>query len=212
MAQIKMPTNDTTKRPSSKKEERKREKPVISHDKIIRGKKPLSQKIAGKFIAEDVDDVKDYVLNDLIIPGVIDAFLDALAMLLGREGGYSKSSKRNRNGYRDYAGYSYKGKSSSSRRDRDRPSRRRSRNEDDDIPDYNEIVIPDRKDAEEIVDRLHEHIDECGDVSIAEFFDMLDLTAPYTDNKWGWTRKSQIDIRKIRGGFLIDVDEVKYLG
>lgn len=207
MAQIKIPSNDTTRNPA------KNEKPIVSKDKIIRKKKPLSQKIAGKIIAEDVNDVKDYVLNDLIIPGIIDTFLEAISMLLGRGSEYSDHRRRDykRNGYYDYAGSSsYKRSSSKRDRDRNRRSGRR-RDNDDDLPEYDNIIINNRRDAEEIVDRLYERIDKNGDVSIAEFFEMLDLQAPYTDNKWGWTRKSQIDIRKVKGGFLIDVDEAKYL-
>lgn len=209
MAKIEMPAKDTTR--TRQEKERPKVKPVVSNDKIIRKKKPLSQKIAGKFIAEDVEDVKDYFINDLLIPGIIDTFIDTLLMLLGRGDDYSSSRDRRKKGYHNYNSYSsYKGKSSSSRRNR--RSERRRRDEDEDLPEYDNIVIPNRQDAEEIVDRLHSYIDENGDVSIAEFFEMLDLTAPYTDNKWGWTRRSQIDIRKVKGGFLIDVDEAKYLG
>lgn len=210
MAKIEIPV-DTTRKKSSDSSERKKAKPIVTNDKIIRRKKPLSQKIVGKFIAEDIDDVKDYVVNDLIIPGLIDTFLDTISMLLGREGDYSSRGRKNhRNGYYDYAGRSsYKGRTRRSRDDGRRRDRRRHSEED--IPEYDNIVVKNRNDAEDIVDEMYRRIDENGDVSIAEFFDLLDLTAPYTDNKWGWTRKSQIDIRKVSGGFLIDVEEARYL-
>ncbi len=71
-------------------------------EKVISGsakskKKGGIQKLTGMFVPEDVDDVKSYIFEDIVVPYVKDMFLDAVKAFLGVNGssrGKSSTSSR----------------------------------------------------------------------------------------------------------------------
>lgn len=197
--------------------ERTKAKPVIKKDGIVSTKKPVSKKIVETFIEDDVKDVKNYFLKDVLIPGLKNGCLELLETMFFGETGRRRGS-RYRDRYEPRSGYSSyyrRGDSKDDRRDRDRD--RRGRRENDryearnDRLDYRNIILRNRADANEIVEKMCERIDEFDACSVADFFDMLDLTSTYQDNNWGWTDDRDIRVRRVSSGFLIDVPEAKYL-
>lgn len=194
---------------ASEAKEKKKEKlgPVVSKDKVVSTKKPLSKKFADTFIKQDVDDVKNYLLMDVVIPGIKNLLLDGLSMIFfgevqRRRGGNFYERDRNRTSYSSY----YRG-SSVSRSSRDRGRRY----EEDDKINYRNIVLRERRDAEDVIEQLRRRIQDQGSASVADLFDLIDVAGKYTDNNWGWTSDRQIGIRRVSDGYLIDVDEAEYL-
>lgn len=189
----------------------KREKvtPVVSKSSVVSTKKSLSQKFADTFIKEDVDDVKSWLLMDVVIPGVKNTILDMLGMMFfGGDGGYNR--RRGRNGYdRERVSYnsyyksSYDGRTNRPNRDRERPM--------DTKVDYRNIILQRRDDAEKVVQEMWRRIDDYGQVSIAEMLDLMEISGKYTDNNWGWTNKNDIGLRRMSDGYLIDVAEAVLL-
>ena len=53
--------------------------------------------------------------------------------------------------------------------------------------DFDDIILETRADAEEVLIQMDEIISKYGMVSVADLYDMLDLDAPYTSTKYGWT-------------------------
>lgn len=209
MAEVKLPNVE----PNSKTYRKAREKlqPVIRKDDVISTKKPISRKLADKFLETDIQEAKEYFFRDILVPGIKDAALDIISMLLTGEG---YSSNRRRGGYSNYSNYgrsSYRGSSSRDRARRGRDYDRESCYERDDKVSYRDIVVRDRSDAEEIVDKLHDRIQDRGDATVAELLELVDIPSAYTDNNYGWTRCSEINLRRVNGGWLIDVDEARYL-
>lgn len=208
MAEVKLPKIE----PNSKTYKEKREKmqPVIRKDEIISTRKPITKRLADKFLETDIQEAKEYFLRDILIPGIKDTVLDVISMLLTGEG---YSSNRRRGGYSNYSSYgrsNYRSYSSSHRRSRDREARYEDTHREEKVS-YRDIVVRERGDAEEIVDKLHDRIQDRGDATVAELLELVDIPSAYTDNNYGWTRCSQIDIRRVNGGWLIDVDDAKYL-
>lgn len=190
-------------------ERNKREKldPVIKKEAVVSTKKPFGQRLKDTFIGEDVQDIKQYILMDVIIPGVKRTILSTLRMMFFGEPEddhyYEKDSTRRTNYRAMYKGSSYNSRSTS-RRERDRQY-------DDEKVDYRNIVLRSRKDAENIIDEMRERIRRYGSVSVADLFDLINVTGKYTDNNWGWTNERDIGIRQTNSGFLLDVREAEYL-
>lgn len=77
------------------KEQQKALPPEKKVEKIVSGpvkskKKNSIQKITSIFVPEDVEDVKSYIFEDIVVPAVKDIILDAVRALLGVSG---KSNK-----------------------------------------------------------------------------------------------------------------------
>ena len=158
--------------------------------KVVSGKAQVRKKndIVSAFIAEDASNVKSYILADVIVPAfkklIADVIRDGVEMLLYGSTSGSKSSR----GRVDYSRIS---------RDRDD---RRDRDYRSDRFDYNNISFETRSEAEEARMQMEEVIERYGFVTVADLYDMADLTAPYTANKYGWTSVRNAEVLRARDG------------
>lgn len=164
-------------------------------EKVIAGsakhkKKSGIQKITDVFISEDVNDVKSYIFEDIIVPAVKDILLDALKALLGVNGRSGKTTSAGKVSYRNYY------EKPNDRRDY-APARTRTGY------DYDDIVLDNRGEAEEVLARMDELIATYGLVSVADLYDLVGITGNYTDNKYGWTDIRSATIIRVRDGCLI---------
>ena len=172
--------------------------------KLVKKKDSWIEKAAKWFISEDVDDIKSYLIFDLIIPGIKDVTFDLVEMILFGE----KSNRKRRGSSKvSYSGY-YDRKE---RRSRSK-SRSRDREDKDTSTDYKDIIVEDRGDAEDIVDRMQDLIDRNGKASIADLLDLVNLPSNFADVDWGWTNPRSISYRRVRDGYKIDVDRIKDIG
>ena len=193
--------------------EKEKVRRVVNKSDIVSTHKSLGEKFVDTFCNETVEDVKSWLVTDVVVPGIKNTILDMLGMMFFGGGDYSRG-RRDR-GY-DRERVSYNSYYSSSR-DRGRHDRRDRRDDRDDGPkrdgkvDYRNIIFRDGRAAKDLVDEMHRRIDDYNQVSIAEMFDMMEITGKYTDNNWGWTRKSDIGIRRVSSGYLIDVAEAEAL-
>lgn len=210
MAEIKIddikPNNNRYRQESSKEREREKIAPVVKKDKIVSTKKPLGRRLWDIFVGKDPKDIKDYLIKDVLIPGLKDTAIDTLSMVLKGE----RISIGPRNSY-ERTSYSSIYRSKNSRKDREYDRKKRSEYESDEKVDYRNIVLDTEKDAKAIVDHMLDRIESTGTVSVAEFFDMLGLPSRFTDNDWGWDNVRDIGIKQVSNGWLIDVAEVIYL-
>lgn len=199
------PANSRKSKEEEKQTERKIEKVVSNPAKIK--KKSGMNKFARVFLPEDVSDVKSYVIMDILIPAAKKAIMGSVDVLLnGRNASYSNDRGRistaSKVSYRKYY---------DDRRD-DRPSYSDSRSRA--RFDYDDIGFETRREAEEVRDRMMESIERYNYVSVADMYDMADLTAPFTSNKYGWTKVTDIaraDIVKVDGDYVIKLPRVEPL-
>ena len=186
------------------KPEREHIKPVVSKSAVVSTKKSLSEKFAETFVAEDAANVKTWLVTDVIIPGIKNTILDMLSMMFfGGGSSYTRRSGSYYN-YANKSNVSY-GHYASSYGNRTQPSNQTAPV--DEKVDYRHIVLRDIRDANTIVDILHDRIERYGQVSVADLLDAANLTGKYTDNNWGWTDPRDINVRRVPGGYLIDVAE-----
>ncbi len=192
----------------AEKREREKLRPIINSKNIVSTKKGLFQKFFDSFLNRDINDMKDWLLKDVIIPGIQETLLDAMQMLFFGEVSRDRDRKCGSRSSRksDYRSC-YRGRSSyDSKRERDEDYYDR-----EDKIDYRNIVLKNRRDAEILIDDMRDRIKNLGSVSVADLLDLVDLPGKYTDNNWGWDRENDIGIRRVSGGYLVDVVEPRYL-
>lgn len=89
------------------RERAKAELPEKKVEKIVSGsvktkKKSGINKLAGIFVPEDVDNVKSYIFEDIVVPAVKDIILDAVKAVLGVKSPSGKRSSASKVSYRKY--------------------------------------------------------------------------------------------------------------
>ena len=189
---------------SDKSKERKEITPVT---KARVKRESTAKKVVGEIIREDAKSVGETVLWDVIIPTVKNLISDTVtrgieSMLYG---GDTRPS-RSRSGYSDYSGYSRP----KDRRDRSserRPSRYARHAE----PERNEIIFDTRSDANDVIDRMSDLIDQYGQVSLADLNALIGASSNFIDDNWGWTDMGSFNVRQVRDGFMLTHDEPQSL-
>lgn len=178
---------------ASSKEEKRAEK--IVHGKVTKRENKV-RKLTDIFIAEDVTNVKDYILMDVIVPSVKKALYDltvgAIDMILyGGRGNGSSRPKADKVSYLDY-------NSVSRRRSTDRKRTNSGYS-------YDDIVLDTRGEAEAVLSRMDEIMEEYDIVRVADLYDLVGVTGDYTDNNYGWTNIRNAKIVRVYDGYKIDM-------
>lgn len=117
-------------------------------------------------------------------------------MLLFGEGRRSESVRRDRD--RSIVSYN---RMSGHDRDRDRRPIERERNRS--RFNFDDIVLERRSDGEQVLESLVDQIDEFGVATVADFYDLVDMTGEYTDQDWGWDNLSRAVVERVRDGYVV---------
>ena len=181
---------------ASKEKEKNREEKKV--EKIISGnakakKKSEFSKFADVFVSEDAGNVKSYILMDVVVPAVKKAISDIVTngidmLLYGETGVHKRNGASSKVSYRSY--YDRSNRSSSSSRTRSGYS-------------YDDIILDNRGEAEEVLSRMDEIVATYGTVSVADLYDLVGITGAYTDNKYGWTDIRSASVVRVRDGYMI---------
>lgn len=210
MAEIKVedikPNSKTYKAAQNEKKERPKVEPVVKKSAVVPQKDSFGKKFIKSFLADEVNDVKDYIIFDCIIPGIKGALLDMVSMAFYKE---SYSGSRRRDDKRDYSSYYGRSYYSGGSRREERRDRRDDKREEK--VDYRNIVLYEKEDAERVVADMRARIRETGGASIAELLALVGAPSDYTDTNYGWLDERDIGIKRISKGFLIDVSDARYL-
>ena len=178
--------NDTQKK--------KIEKVVTSE--TSKKKKSLGEKIKETLFGGDAKNVGEYILYDVMIPALKETIVDMIRsgteMFFLGERRNSRSPYRRVDGNRDYNRISR-------RDDEPRPISRSARAN----HDFSEVKFTTRRDAQAVLDKLNEVLDEYDVVSVEEFYIFANVETTYMDKKWGWTNVDGTNIYPIRDGKYI---------
>lgn len=165
----------------------------------VKTKENKGRKITDIFVPGDVSTVKSHVFMDVFVPAVKDLVykivVDSADMILfdGRSGGSRAKSGGSKPSYRSY----YENKSD--RRDARPATRSRI--------DYDDIIYPNRRDAEAVLSEMLDTVERYQLVTVMDMYDMAGLgaEAPYTADKFGWTNLRNAEVRHVREGYIIDL-------
>jgi hypothetical protein len=182
------------------KEDQKGSVPEKKVEKVIAGtakskKKSEIQKFTDVFISEDVNNVKSYILLDVLVPAIKKAISDIVTngidmILYGGTGRTKSNSNASKVSYRSYYDRG------NDRRDYSAARTRIGYN-------YDDIILDNRGEAEDVLLRMDELISTYGLVSVADLCDLVGITGNYTDNKYGWTDIRSASVIRVRDGYML---------
>lgn len=173
----------------SKKQQDISEKKV---EKVVNGKvqvkkKSEIRKFTDIFFADDVESVKRYIVNDVLIPTAKKAISDIVnAFLYGGSNNPKKDSTASKVAYGNFYDNS-----------------RTVGNKYGSGYNFYDIKLDNRGEAEEVLYRMDELIETYGLASVADFYELVGITGRYTDNKYGWTDIQSASIVPVRDGYMI---------
>ena len=169
-------------------------------EKVIQGKvktkKNEMRKLTDIFISEDIANVKNYILFDVLVPTfkktIYDIVVNSLDIsLFGGRGNGSNRPKADTVSFRDYNSMSRKD-------DRSYGGTRTTSGY-----SYDDIILETRGEAEAVLSRMDEIMEEYEIVRVADLYDLVGLTGEYTDNKYGWTNIRNARVERVRDGYKI---------
>lgn len=180
------------------KEDQQRNIPEKKIQKIVSGnvktkKKNMIWKLANFLIPEDVENVKAYIVEDIVVPAVKDIILDAVRAFLGVNGKRTNTSTES---WRKY----YNGSQHSSNASKVQSGYY-----------YDDIVLDSRGEAELVLEQLDELIEHYGIASVSDLNEMLGISGNFTDNKYGWTNIRSAQVVRIRDGYLLKMPRAQPL-
>lgn len=176
-------------------EGKKIEKVVTAPVKVK--KKSGVSKLVETFISDDAESIKSYAISSVLIPAakkaISDIVTNGIDILLYGESGRRRKESGNTS-YVSYRSYYDRDSRDDNRRRDDGPKTRF---------DYDNIVFGTRSEAVAVLDSMCDVIDKYGFVTVADLYDMVELTHPFTAAKYGWTNLSTAKTVGVSDGYIL---------
>ncbi len=186
------------------------EKVVVGE--VIQRPKSIGWKFKNIFFGGDAKQAAKFVSADVLLPALRNLVVDMITK--GAERlvyGESQFRRRPSQGTNYGARYQYPSSPRSYPADvRDRafsPSSnvRPSSGVIQNRHDINDVILGTKEEAELVIERLSDILDQYDVVSLGDLYELLGLPTSPIDNKWGWTHLPNIEIRQIRQGYLLEL-------
>lgn len=163
----------------------------------VKTKRNDVRKLADIFISEDISNVKSYIFMDVLVPAIKKAIYDIVTngidmFLYGGSGKGRNNQPGAKVSYRNY--YEQKNNGGYRASDNARQSN---------AFDYDDIVFNNRGEAEAALQQMKDIIARYGIVTVNDLYEMTPLSAPYTSQKYGWMDVSNVDIVRVRDGYIL---------
>jgi hypothetical protein len=192
--------------------------PVVTGP-VIQKEKSVGRKFKDVFFGGDFRSSAVHVAADVFLPALrqlaYDIVVEGVKGVIFGESAYRRQAPTN---YRSYTQYNtpsalprpdprYRSSiitQTTARLPDQRPYRTYA-----DKPDVNQIILYSRPEAENVLERMTDVIDNYDVASVADLYDTLNLESSPIDNKWGWRYLHNTEIRQVREGFLLDLPPVE---
>lgn len=204
------PSNSRRSKMTPSSEPKKVER-VITGEVVLR-KRPWTKRALDAFFGGNPHGVGGFVVAEVLLPAFREVFVEALNSAVermvygessrsspGRRGPYSSSSQRS--GYVQYNRFATSQQSNRFARDEPRDLGRRPRG----THDTDEILFQTRAEAQEVLTRMYDLLNEYEQVTVSDLYSMVDITGNYTDETLGWLDLRGTEIMKVRGGYILDL-------
>lgn len=180
-----------------KNQESKKQEKVVSGAVKVKEKSALG-KLRDIFIEEDPSSIRNMVFMDVIVPAIkkviSDIVVNGTAMLL--YGTTAKSSGSNTASRVSYSSY-YNGGS------QPRPVQSGTNRF-----NFEGFVMESRADAEAVLTRMFETLEQYGAVTVNDFYDFMGVEGAPTDVKYGWRDLRAADVARVRDGYILKLPKV----
>lgn len=194
----------------------KKERPTL--EKVVTGEvvsRPpsLGKKFKSVFISSDFRGARDYIFVDVILPALKNMIVDSSSKWVERVIYGETGRRRPSEPGRPRVTYNAPQRYNPNRYDPNRgvaipdqaPHIRQARR------DPGEIILSTRAEAETVLERLTDLIDNFDAASLQDLNELVGLPSSYIDNKWGWTNLASSDIQQVREGYLLLLPRVEAL-
>lgn len=196
------PGNSETKDSESSKE---RIRPIVK-GRVI--KKGWGTKFKEAVISTDNPSIMDYLFYDILVPAAKETISNIISggieLLLFGEKRHRPENVR-RDGSKSYVSYGsyYNGN--------DEPSKRQEFRHAKDRHSFDDVIFNSRGEAEDVLSKMSELIEEYGIVSVADFYDLCNISSSFTDNRYGWNSFKEAFTERTRDGYIIRLPRTKPL-
>jgi hypothetical protein len=202
------PNNEASKRPKAENKNIER----ITSGEVVRRRKPLRKRFSETFIAGDAKTAVQYALYEIVFTAFRDMAVDSVNGITEKL--FYGDTRRHRGitppQTGPYGNVAYNrvsdpraGRLPSAQRALSRMARARH--------DFDEIVLDDRSEAEDVIDRLFDLVSRYDEATVADLYELLGLGSTHPDHKWGWTNLQGAGVTRVRGGYLLDLPDPRPL-
>lgn len=186
----------------------------VTSANAVRRKKGLGKQFKHTFFGGDANTAVQYMIFNVLIPAAKEAMVEAASS------GFEKliyGESRPKRGPSPMSGalghVSYNRMGPARPRETNppfpQPMSRRARAR----HDFDEIIIPSRQEAEEVLERLYDLVSSYDQATVADLYELTGLPSSHTDHKWGWENLRGATVARVRGGgYLLDLPEPETLG
>ena len=194
ISKMNLPSNSNTGRRMKK----------VVQGKAITRKPSLARKFGETFIAEDISDVKSYLFFDVLVPAIKDTIVNFVTNGINAVI-YGDTRPRNSKFTAPYGNRPYTSYSSYSRPSRPAEGSFSRYGRETRYSQEKEPIVESRYDADMVLEELNNCICEYDQATVGDLYDLLGFDSDHTDYKWGWSDLSSATVRKVPGGWLIDL-------
>lgn len=165
--------------------------------RVTKGKVVVRKKQQSAF-EESLESAGKYIFNDVLIPTLKDMLSEAITGATDQilYGGERPSRRREA---KSSSHISYNKISSNKTRVHPKAARRSG------SFDFTNYIVETRREADDVVDSMYALLDQYGTVTVSDFKGLIDVTALYTDDNFGWTTLKGARAIRVREGFTFDL-------
>lgn len=189
---------------SHKSKEAKKKETIAKSKRVVSGKAKVRKKndlikFANIFIQEDIENIKNYIIQDVLIPNIkrtISESRDILLRTISESTDiflYGESSGIEKNGAINYRKCYEKNK----RKSNVNIAKAKNRYE------FNNIIFDTRSDAEEVLSEMRLAIKAYDFVSVFDMYDFSGLQTDHIDMKYGWADLQDAMVTYTMEGYII---------
>lgn len=192
------------KAPRAEDQPQKKVERVVTGE-VVRRKTPLGKRLANRLLPGNPENIWEYMVGDVIIPAMRDTVFEAFMGGFERMMFPDSDPPRRRlrpgpgPGY-GYTAYHNQYTTVNKREERRAMSPRGRANH-----SFDEIILPHRAEAEEILYRLFDYIQQFDEASVADLYEMCGISSNFTDQKWGWTELPGAYVSRTTRGYLLNL-------
>lgn len=180
----------------------------VTSAEAVRRKPSLGKKFSQTFIGGDARTAWDYMIWEVAVPEIRYMVVETLQG--GIEKLFTGSVTRGKRPSNPLGHFNYQARYGRGPVD-DRPplpTRRQLSSQSRNRLEFDEIILQNRQDVEEVRDRMYDILTQYEVVTVADLYGLVGIKPDHTDTTWGWTDLKGIEVGRVRGlGYLLDLPE-----
>lgn len=181
---------------------------VVKKGTVIQKKPNVFKRTARSMVADDVQNVGDFVVTDILVPALRNLLYDVIVGGAGRtifgsaqvrrpgmSPGLFGTAQNLKTAYHAASNPAAANPAASAGMSKQAQARF----------DFSEISLTDHSEAMYIIELLKQRVAEYGTASVADLYDLLGHTGAFTDQNWGWSDLGNAGVQPTRGGFVLNL-------